>query len=194
MLSCSEVLALHSEYIDGVLPAADSELLRAHLSTCESCARYDRVLRKGVHFLIEQPRSEADPDFLRSLHTRLAIEDERDAMRPITIAASASVSVAVLLAVAAWLPALLGPHGTGAGAANSTLSASIASSEIAWHTATAVADFPGHTAEGAPDVSLTANTNADISLIDRGYSPLILENPTAPPSYMHAQFTSLESR
>jgi anti-sigma factor RsiW len=192
VLSCSEVLARHSEYIDGELPAAEAEVVRAHLSACPSCSRYDRVLRKGVHLLVERPRSEADADFLRSLHSRLAYEGERSAMRPITFAASASVSVAVLLAIAAWLPALLGSHS--GDSAGSTLSASIASSEIAWHTATAVVGPSAHTAPGEPDVSLTATNNADISLIDRGYSPLILENPIAPPSYMHATFTALESR
>ena len=172
MLSCNELLAQHSEYIDGLLPGPRVEQVRLHLQTCDSCARYDRVLRKGVS-LLGVPSVEPSDDFLGSLHSRLALEEQRQTMRPVTIATSASVSIAAVLALVAWIPTVISSQPS-----HAVVTALTAPTELAT------------LASSTREVRL-ASTSADVSLIS--YSPLILESPTAPPSYA-VTLTSLESR
>lgn len=190
MFGCKEVLAHHSEYLDGELTLEEREAVRSHLAVCASCARYDRVVRRGVELLARDTSPELDTDFLQTLHTRLAREDERIAMRPASIAATATLSIAAVLVLVSWMPTFLS---NGRSGAPPMLQAGLNASEIAWHTGFAVEPRDAHSAMPAPDVSLTS-TNADIELIDRGYSPLILEAPTAPPTYVNASLTTYDTR
>lgn len=167
MLSCAEIIARHSEYVDGELPPRETETWRAHLATCSICARYDRVLRKGVQ-LLHETQLQPDPEFVQHLRYRLADEDRRMTMSPISMNAAAVASVAAVLALVVWLPvALLQSQET---AASMSTHVSSAATEIAWHGGEAV------------------------TLIHGAYSPLIVEPPTAPPSYTRAQLTSLHTR
>ena len=195
MVSCKEVMVRHSEYRDGMLSDVESELIRGHLAKCPKCGHYDRALNKGVELLRQRLSLEPDSAFVQSLRTRIILEDERAAMRPVTIAASASVSIAAVLAFVAWLPALVGVHSNAVpgNITQAALPVPVRASEIAWHVATAVQDAPAHDRLDEPDVSLTSN-NADVSFMDRGYTPLIVESPVAPPSYLNASFTTYDNR
>jgi anti-sigma factor RsiW len=189
VLSCNEVLARHSEYLDGEMTSVDLGRWRAHLDACPLCARYDRILRKGVRLLAETPYVEPDPSFKLHLRYRIADEERRLDVRPATLNAAASVSVAAMLALAAWLPIMLVaranesvPTSTAPTAANTDLMAN----EIAWHGGYAVSERRSHERS-----RLTLQHNSSgASLIDRGYSPLIVESPTAPPSYTRVSFSS----
>jgi hypothetical protein len=46
-MDCNDFLSRYSDYDDSLLSPADLSDFRLHMSRCEPCARYDRVLRKG---------------------------------------------------------------------------------------------------------------------------------------------------
>lgn len=177
MLSCSEVLARHSEYIDGEMQTPDSERWRVHLATCSLCARYDRVLRKGVR-LLHGEDLQADPEFVQHLRYRVADEQQRMS-QPIGMNASAAITVAAVLALAVLLPMMMSKSDATTAAASEL---DVTAVEIAWHGGDAVHQTQEHSALPAPRPVLQAPRLA-VSHIDDGYSPLIVESPTAPPSY-----------
>ena len=174
-MSCHDVLARYSDYLDGLLPAPEAERVSAHIAGCQSCRRYDNVVRRGTKLFTDQTEFLPDPDFLPSLQHRLSFEDERLRLQPVTVGASAAVSVAAVVALAVWMPVALLSR-------NANQPDQIAISAP-------VAEEISELVNGKPDVSLTHN-NVDVSLIDRGYTPLILEPPTAPPAYV--RLTSYE--
>ena len=179
MLSCSECLARHSEYLDGVMDAATAEIWRAHIAGCTSCARYDRVLRRGLKTLITQPLVEPDPDFVTELNQRLAFEDRRMAMRPITSMAGASVAVAAMLAFAAWLPFLLLTNSPDQQVIAAPATA--VATEIAWHGEDAVDHrTPSHVHQARRLVWPGRSSH----VIETKYTPVVVESPIAPLSYV----------
>lgn len=194
MLSCSEIMALHSDFLDGALGQMDAETVRLHLVECAECARYDRVLRNGLRVLASTPYVEPEPEFLHQLHTRLA-DEERRASAPISASMATSVSVAAMLALAAWLPMMLlsRPQAAAPGVANGAGNGDVASWEIAWHGGPAVEKHRSHARLANRSVRL-ASAHAHVSLIDRGYSPLILDDPTAPPARPRVTLTSVQTR
>lgn len=155
---------------------------RAHLSSCPDCARYDRVLRRGVSYLNAQPAPQVTPDFAGELQERLAVEERRLLMRPVTSLATASVLVAAMLAVAAWIPVLLLSRASDpTSVVASTASASTVASEIAWHAENAVErQLPAHVHPPRRVVWLTRTAPP---VIEPKYSPVILESPIAPLRY-----------
>lgn len=180
MLSCTEVLERHSDYIDGFMPADEAALWAQHIAACSDCARYDAVLRRGIRMLSAQV-VEPDADFMKQLHSRIADEEQR-AARPISSTTATSVSVAAVLALAAWLPVMLWTRDaeeTPAPVYASEAPGDVASWEIAWHGGTAVHQPRSHARLANRSVRL-ASVHANVSLIDRGYTPLILQSPVAP--------------
>lgn len=190
MLSCNEVLARHSEYIDGEMTPPDTERWRAHLAECATCARYDRVLRKGVSVLAA---SELQPDPEFTMHLRYRLADERYGMtRPLGNNLAVGLSTAAILALIAWLPLLILSRGEGDEAVVRTETGA-ASSEIAWHGSIAIAADQAHDAPAVEQVVRAPNAAA-VSLIAPGYSPLVVESPTAPPTYSSVRLTSYDAR
>jgi anti-sigma factor RsiW len=180
VLSCSDCLARHSEYADGVMDAETANEFRAHLSTCPRCARYDHVLRHGVGLLNERPRAELADDFLLRLNNRLTIEDQRAQMRPVTSMAAGSLAVAAMLAFAAWIPVLmLSQENSTASIAVQPISA--AATEIAWHRENAV-DQRGPTHVHLARRLAWAPTSSG-HVIEAKYTPVVFESPISPPSY-----------
>jgi len=170
--------ARYSDYLDGLLPAAEAERVGAHIAGCQGCRRYDNVVRRGTRLLTDQTEFLPDPDFLPSLKHRLSFEDDRDRLQPVTVGASAAVSVAAVIALAVWAPVALLSRNT-----NEPEQIAVSSGPVAEEISELV--------NSKPDVSLTHN-NVDVSLIDQGYTPLILEPPTSPPAYV--RLTSYEIR
>ena len=91
-MSCRDFLARHSEYVDGVIEAAAAERMAAHVRVCASCARYDRVVRRGGALLRELPGITLSSDFEARLRHRLYHERDGLSQRR---AGAASVYVAV---------------------------------------------------------------------------------------------------
>jgi hypothetical protein len=189
LLSCKEVLARHSEYLDGEMAPPDTERWRAHLAECALCARYDRVLRKGTS-LLATADLEPDPEF--AMHVRYRIADERyHSTRPMNNSVAVAMSTAAVLALIAWLPLMIVSRTGGDTAAQAETAP--ASSEIAWHGSVAIDDDASHRAPEV-DASVLAPNHAAVALIAPGYSPLVIESPIAPPSYSSVRLTSLTER
>ena len=70
-MNCREFLTRHSEYADGVIEAAAAERMSAHAQGCGSCARYDRVVRRGAALFRELPGVQLSHDFEARLRHRL---------------------------------------------------------------------------------------------------------------------------
>jgi predicted anti-sigma-YlaC factor YlaD len=188
VLSCSDCLARHSEYLDGIMDAGTAAQWRAHLAECAECARYDRVVRRGLTLFAAQAQLRPTPDFMTQLEQRLAYEDRRIAMRPITSLASASVAIAAMLAFAAWIPVILLATGDermpAVVAESQPLSA--ASSEIAWHVESAV---DRRSPEHVHFVKRVAwAPSAENHVIEPKYTPVVLESPIAPLSYSRTAY------
>lgn len=181
VLSCSDCLARHTEYLDGMMDAASAAQWRAHLAECPACARYDRVLRRGIAHLAARPELQLTPDFEIELQQRLIHEERRQAMRPMTSLAAATLAVAAMLAFAAWLPVLLLSRSAEQPVAVVPASASTVASEIAWHAENGVqqpASLHLHQARRATLLSVRAPA------IEPKYTPVVLESPIAPINYV----------
>ncbi len=50
-ISCSEVLARLSDYVDGELSASDQARVEAHLRGCDACARFGGEFRSTIRAL-----------------------------------------------------------------------------------------------------------------------------------------------
>jgi hypothetical protein len=189
VLSCSDCLARHSEYLDGVMDSITAEAWRIHLAECADCARYDRVVRRGLKVLAAQKQIEPTADFMAQLQQRLTIEDRRSAMRPMTSLAGASVAVAAMLAFAAWIPVLILANDTAPAVqvAQATPVTETAS-EIAWHAERAVEQrAPGHVHLVSRRVAWAPMNT--VSMITPDYSPVVLESPIAPPNYSRPYYS-----
>ncbi len=104
-MECDEFISGYSSYRDGLLGPEREERFRDHLSACDSCARYDRVVRKGTRVLRDLPRPEPSPDFLARLRHRLY--HVRDGI-PLSADRGGGPAVVAVAAVGllafAWLP------------------------------------------------------------------------------------------
>lgn len=199
MLSCQEILARHSEYVDGVMSAAAADNVRVHLRGCEQCARYDSVVRAGAKLITAQPVIQPDSAFLDRLHSRIEDEEYRVTMQPVSANAAAYVSVAAVLALAAWIPGMLAGDQTDDRAYEQVSEAAEldrTASEIAWHGGDGVEYNTGHMLRNEPNVTLrqTNGLGSGFAYIDQRYSPLILDAPTAPPTYARVSFTAYDAR
>ena len=109
-LECRRFLDGYSDYRDGCLVLEARSRLTRHIAACASCARYDRVIRKGVQVLrAERPEMAARPTRVAAVRRLARIEE----LRPRALGAAgsgmtlaASLIVTVLLTAAAWLPFL----------------------------------------------------------------------------------------
>jgi anti-sigma factor RsiW len=104
---CDEYLARHSEYLDGLLSPAMSARLSAHAGSCDSCARYDRIVRRGIDLVRDLPDVEPSEDFeLRLQHRIFHVEDAR-VLPSRGTGAAVALGVAAAIALLAWSPMLV---------------------------------------------------------------------------------------
>lgn len=111
MMDCDTFLDGHSDYRDGLLALPDRVAFEAHLRECDHCARYDRVVSKGVQVLRDRPELEVSDDFMDRLQHRLYhVEDEMAAARrrrsPVSRGAAAALAAAAGIAALALAPRL----------------------------------------------------------------------------------------
>ncbi len=105
-MRCEEFLEDYSDFCDGLLCAERRAEFEGHVATCPGCARYDRVLRRGVELLKALPGEGPDEDFMPRLVHRLYNIDEGlhpTAHRFAGGAALVGVAAVGLLALF-WLP------------------------------------------------------------------------------------------
>jgi anti-sigma factor (TIGR02949 family) len=75
-LSCSDVLARLSDYVDGELPADERARVEEHLRGCDGCARFGGAFGATVRALREHLSTPRDlPDELRDRIRRALDED-----------------------------------------------------------------------------------------------------------------------
>lgn len=110
---CSEFLALYGEYVDGTLQGVVQQRLSAHVDACDSCARYDRIIRRGAGLARDFMTIEPSPEFEQRLQHRIFHEQDMSALqggRPAAI--STALAVAAMIALVAWSPVLIAERGT----------------------------------------------------------------------------------
>lgn len=105
-MDCREFLERYSDYDDSLIPSAEADRFRSHMSECTACARYDRVLRKGRMVARQLPRPEPSPDFIPRLQRRLLRERIR---RPLSSRLPTGLAAATVLMVAASAVRLMAP-------------------------------------------------------------------------------------
>lgn len=105
-MECKDFLDGYSAYRDGLLDETERDAFRAHADSCDSCARYDRVVRKGTDVLRDLPTVEPPSDFLARLQHRIYhIEDGIPLSSTFRGGSAAVVAVAAVgLLALAWLP------------------------------------------------------------------------------------------
>jgi anti-sigma factor RsiW len=106
---CEELLARYGDYIDGQLSPLQAARLQLHLEVCGSCARYDRIMSRGLELVRELPDLTPSHDFEERLQHRLYHADDAAALaaqRP-AAGAVAAFAVAGVIALLAWSPMLL---------------------------------------------------------------------------------------
>jgi hypothetical protein len=109
-MDCQEYLSRFSEYLDGRAETHVSRDIEEHRSQCERCSRYSRTLEAGRSILQSLEPLDVPADFRPRLHHRIYhLEDGASIARQSLRSGATMVSVltmAVLVAVSAWAPAI----------------------------------------------------------------------------------------
>lgn len=108
-VACAEFLAGHSEYLDGLLSPFAAARLSAHAAVCDSCARYDRIVRKGIDLVRDLPDAEPSADFEMRLQHRIFHMEDARALQPRPAGAATALGIAAVMALLAWSPMLVVP-------------------------------------------------------------------------------------
>lgn len=105
-MECKDFLEGYSAYRDGLVDEAQREAFRTHAERCDSCARYDRVVRKGTDVLRDLPQVDPPSDFLARLQHRIYhIEDGIPLSSAFEGGSAAVLAVAAVgLLALAWMP------------------------------------------------------------------------------------------
>lgn len=105
-MECDDLLEGYSEFVDGQLDPSVRAAFEAHIDVCESCARYHRVVQRGLFVYRNLPQLQPSPDFFPRLrHCLYHLEDEArlSERTPLGSAALVAVGTVGFLALA-WLP------------------------------------------------------------------------------------------
>ena len=70
-MSCDQFIERYTDFRDGLLDVAATAEVEEHLAACPCCARYDRVMRRGLELLSDIPQAESSDDFMPRLRHRL---------------------------------------------------------------------------------------------------------------------------
>lgn len=106
---CEQLRERHGDYLDGVLSAAGLAQVQSHLEECDACARYDRVLRRGVELARQLPVVKPAADFELRLQHRIYHLQDGDAFgqqRPLA-GIGVAATLAIVIALIAWSPFLV---------------------------------------------------------------------------------------
>ncbi len=102
-MTCEEYLARHSEYLDEELGAEAAADMRRHGAQCPRCARYDRVLRRGLTLVRELEPVLPSTDSYLALHEHLARTTPAPPAAGVPrVPFAATIAVAGVVALVAW--------------------------------------------------------------------------------------------
>jgi hypothetical protein len=104
-MDCDQFLEGYSSYLDERIAPGERRRFVEHMDDCSSCARYDRVMRRGLEVVRDLPEAEPSPDFLPRLRHRLY--HIKDGI-PLDSARGGSAALVAVAAVGflalAWMP------------------------------------------------------------------------------------------
>ncbi|MBT8462350.1 MAG: zf-HC2 domain-containing protein [Gemmatimonadetes bacterium] len=104
-MSCDQFVERYTDFRDGLLDAETREEVQMHLASCSCCARYDRVMQRGLELLSDLPLTESSDDFMPRLRHRLYNVDCGVERRRSFGGSAALVGVAAVgLLALFWLP------------------------------------------------------------------------------------------
>jgi predicted anti-sigma-YlaC factor YlaD len=102
-MTCTEFVAVFSDYYDGTATDELAAAAEDHLAACESCRRYRHVVHSGAHLLRALPGVELREDFHPRLRHSLFHVDDGALVRRHT---SSGTTVLVVAGIATFLSAL----------------------------------------------------------------------------------------
>lgn len=107
-MDCADFLENHSDFLDRRLEVYPLEAYRDHIAGCPSCARYDRVVQRGLRLVHEIEPTRPAPDFDSALQNRFyqlqgTLARQQAALSRVTAVALLSAAALVL---ATGLPTL----------------------------------------------------------------------------------------
>lgn len=105
-MDCTDFLEGYSDYLDGLLSPSEVERFEAHRRQCARCARYDRVVQRGLAIYRSLPDVDPSPDFLPRLRHRIYHLEDGSPLGSVRHGGNAAlVAVAAVgLLAFAWLP------------------------------------------------------------------------------------------
>ena len=111
-MTCPEFQARFSDYYDGTGEPAFMTEASSHLDGCAECRRYRDVVEQGIQILKAVPTPSVSDDFLPRLQHRIYHLEDGPALGQSETAGSATtattaLAIAMLIALAAWSPALV---------------------------------------------------------------------------------------
>lgn len=191
-MNCTEFLHRYSDYDDSLLDETELESFRAHLTACVSCARYDRVLRKGRMLARQHAQVTPGEDFIPRLQDRLwqhRIERRRRFATSVPGGAAAALAAVTVVLSSLGVVALMEETGASRASAGATTTAAAGAGDGAGAVGDAaeaavwVAE-PGSRGWGpVPVVEAPAPRDWGARRVDQrvpvAYSPLV----TGPPAY-----------
>ena len=100
-MHCKDFLERHTDWLEGELDPTIASQIMAHAATCQSCARYDRVVRRGAELARELlPPTEVSPEFGARMRHRLFHERDEMARRRTAIPAIYAAAASFILVTA----------------------------------------------------------------------------------------------
>ncbi|MGD8276757.1 MAG: hypothetical protein PVH00_01970 [Gemmatimonadota bacterium] len=104
-MTCQDCIGQTTDFLDETLSPIDRARHAAHIERCPSCARYHRVLKRGLGLARDVAEIEPSAGFRMRLHGRLrGLEEERRRRERAASGAALVLAVAGLVALAAWVP------------------------------------------------------------------------------------------
>jgi Putative zinc-finger len=111
-MRCSEFRERHLPFVDGTMSDADVVAMQLHLSECDSCARRDTALRRGLLVFRNLTPVEPSADFGARLHARLRALGRPDQRAELFRAPGMGAFVAAASVVAVGFVSALALHWT----------------------------------------------------------------------------------
>lgn len=108
-VACDEFLARYSDYIDGLLSPVEAAQMSTHATVCRSCARYDRIVRKGLELVRDLPAAVPSEEFELRLQHRIFHMEDAHALQPRASGTATALGVAAAIALLAWSPLFVVP-------------------------------------------------------------------------------------